>query len=253
MVYVDLVMGLNFAVDILLILGANSLSGYPPEYKRAALAAAVGGVYGGVCLLPGFTFLGSSLWRLVFLGLMAVVAFGWDRSAVRRGVLFVLLSMALGGIAVGLNRDGVVALIAGAAGLCLLCAVGFPRGVEGAVYRRVELEHRGRRRVLVALHDTGNQLRDPVTGRPVLVVGADAARDLMGLSREQLASPMDTMLHISGLRLIPYRAVGQPAGMLLAVKMDSVRMDGKQWDGLVAFAPQNLGNNGYEALAGGAV
>ena len=250
---VDLVMGLNFAVDLLLLLGANSLSGHPPDYKRAVLAAALGGIYGGVCLLPGFTFLGNSIWRLVFLGLMAVIAFGWDQSAFRRGALFVVLSMALGGIALGLHQEGFVSLIAAASGLSLLCLIGFPRGAGGEIYRKVELEHRGRRRILVALHDTGNQLRDPVTGRPVLVVGPDVARELMELSPGQLASPMETMLSVSGLRLIPYQAVGQSAGMLLAVRMDEVRMDGKKWDGIVAFAPEKFGNNGYEALAGGVI
>ena len=133
MVYVDLVMGLNFLVDLLLLMGANSLSGHSTEYKRTVLAAAVGGVYGGICLLPGFAFLGGSMWRLVFLGLMALIAFGWNRSAVRRGVLFILLTMALGGIALGLNRNGTPSLIAAGAGLSLLCLVGFPRKSTGAV------------------------------------------------------------------------------------------------------------------------
>ena len=251
MVYVDLVMVLNFLVDFLLILGANSLSGFPPGYGRAVLAAAVGGIYGGVCLLPGFSFLGNSFWRLVFLGVMAVAAFGFDRSALRRGVLFAVLSMALGGIALGLNQKGTAALIAAAAALSLLCAVGFRTNAPGRKYGRVELRLGNRKRAVTALHDTGNTLRDPVSGAPVLVVGADVAWDLLGLTPAQLATPIETMLQVPGLRLVPYRSVGQPGGMLLAVKMDEVRLDGKKWDCIVAFAPQNLGNDGYEALAGG--
>lgn len=253
MIYVDIVMVLNFAVDFLLILGANSLSGYPPGYRRAAFAAALGGVYGGICLLPGFSFLGGSLWRTVFLVLMALIAFGWDRSALRRGVMFILLSMALGGIAIGLNRKGVASLIAAAAGLCLLCAVGFRGRAFGKVYRKVELVVGDRSRTLMALHDTGNMLRDPVTGLPVLVVGAEVAWELLKLTPNQLATPIETVQKVPGLRLIPYRAVGQPGGMLLAKKPELVRIDGKQWDGIVAFAPQSIGKDGYEALAGGTV
>ena len=251
MVYVDLVMGLNFAVDLLLLLGANSLAGYHPEYKKTVIAATLGGIYGGVCLMPGFSFLGSSLWRLIFLGLMAMISYGIDRSALRRGILFVLLSMALGGIALGFQRNGVVSLIGAAAGVSMMCWIGFPRKSVGATYRKIELEYAGKRRALVALLDTGNQLTDPVTGRQVLVVGADVAGDLLGLTKEQLSSPLETILHCSGLRLIPYHGVGQPGGFLLARKMDAVRMDGKLWDGMVAFAPQNLGDRNYEALAGG--
>lgn len=253
MVYLDLVMGLNFLVDFLLLLGANALSGYPASPGRAALAALVGGLYGGVCLLPGFSFLGSTLWRLVVLAVMAAIAFGLSRSALRRGVLFVLLSMALGGIALGLGNGGAGSLAAAAAGVAALCAVGF-RGRAGTQnYVRVELEWDGKKRTLTALQDTGNTLRDPVTGQNVLVAGADVAWELLGLTEGQLRDPVASMVTagIPGLRLIPYRAVGQSAGMLLAVKMDRVRVDGKEQGGIVAFAPQRMGNEGFEALAGG--
>lgn len=253
MVYIDVVMILNFLVDFLLMLSANSLSGFPPGYSRVVLAAAVGGIYGGVCLLPGFGFLGSFFWRLVFLVIMAMLAFGFDRSAIRRGMLFVLLSMALGGIVVGLNSSGAVTLVAAAGALSLLCVVGFRGNLGGKKYSTVELKCDGRQRVLTALQDTGNVLRDPVTGVPVLVVGSDLAWELMGLTVGQLATPIETVLQVPGLRLIPYRSVGQPGGMLLAMKMDCVRIDGKKWDGLVAFAPQKLGHDGFEALAGGTV
>lgn len=251
MVYLDLVMLLNFLVDLLLLIGTNCLSGYPVMRWRCTAAAALGGVYGGVCLVPGFVFLGDTLWRLVFLGLMAVIAFGWNRSALRRGMLFVFLSMALGGIALGLGNGGAWSLIGAAACVALMCGIGF-RGKAGAQrFATVELVLGGKRRRLIALHDTGNTLKDPVTGRQVLVVGEEVAQELLGLTPQQLREPIQTVAQMPGLRLIPYRAVGQPVGMLLAVKPDEVRMDGNKRDVIVAFAPQKLGFDGYEALAGG--
>ena len=47
--YVDLVVLLNFLVDLLLILGTNRLAGYPPGLKRAVPAALLGGAYAGGC------------------------------------------------------------------------------------------------------------------------------------------------------------------------------------------------------------
>ena len=87
-VYLDLVMLLNFLVDFLLLLGTNKLSGFPPDPMRAAVGGVIGAVYSGVCLLPSFRFLSSLLWRTVFLGLMAAVAFGWNRSAIKRAGVF---------------------------------------------------------------------------------------------------------------------------------------------------------------------
>lgn len=60
-VYLDGVMGLNFLVDWLLLLGVNRMSGFPPGVGRTAAAAAMGGGYAGMCMVPGFAFLGSAL------------------------------------------------------------------------------------------------------------------------------------------------------------------------------------------------
>jgi stage II sporulation protein GA (sporulation sigma-E factor processing peptidase) len=184
---------------------------------------------------------------------MSVLAFGWNSGTLRRSVLFVLLSMALGGIALGMGNGGFLGLIASCAAVCLLCIVGF-RGRAGEKrFVSVQLTHKGNCRQLVALLDTGNTLKDPITGQPVLVAGADVAAELLGFTREDLAEPLRTMESrcVKGLRLIPYRAVGQPSGMLLATRLDDVRIEGKEACKLVAFAPQILGTGEYQALAGG--
>lgn len=249
--YLDLLILLNFAVDFLLLLGTNRLAGFPPGWGRAALAAGLGGLYGGACMLPGFRFLGGIFWRLISLALISVIAFGFQKSAVRRGVLFALLSMALGGVALGLGGGGFWALIASAGFLCILCAVGF-QGKAGAVaYVPVELRYGGKHLRLTALRDTGNTLRDPVTGQRVLVVDAEAARQLTGLTRQQLAKPVESIGSLPGLRLIPYRAVGSQSGMLLALRIPEVKIGSWKGSSLVAFAPEDIGRE-YQALTGGA-
>ena len=252
-VYLDLVVLLNFLVDGLLLMGANRLTGHPPGWKRAALAAALGGVYAGVCMLPECRFLGNLLWRLVCLGGMSVIAFGCNPSALRRGMVFLLLSMALGGIALGLDQGSFGNLVLAAAGVALLCAVGIRAPVGSRQFQSVELCWKGQRMRLTALVDTGNSLRDPITGSAVLVVGADVASKL-GISREILDDPVTAMGtgKVPGARLIPYRAVGKPGGMLLCMRFDEVRLGGRAVSPMVAFAPEQIGRVGeYQALAGG--
>lgn len=255
-VYLDVVVLLNFLVDFLLLLGTNRLSGFPPGPGRAALAAGVGGVYAGICLLPGFAFLGNILWRLVSLGLMGLLAFGWHRSAIRRTVIFVFLSMALGGIALGLGRGGFLALVASAAALSVLCAIGFRGKAGGIALVPVELHYGAKCLRLMALRDTGNTLRDPITGQQVLVTGAEVAAELTGLTGDQLRHPVETLAAgtLPGLRLVPYRAVGQAGGMLLAMRLPEVKIGSWQGAAIVAFAPEGLSREGtYQALTGGAV
>ncbi len=253
-IYADIVAFLNFLVDYLLLLGTNRLCGYPPCWARAAMAAAVGGLYAGVCLLPGFHFLGQVHWRLICLFIMGYLAFGLSVSAFRRVLVFFLLSMALGGIAVGLGVGGNVSLLTAAGALTILCFFGFRDNLGSKTYIPVELTYNNRRICLTALQDTGNTLLDPVTGRSVLVISSDAAQKLIGLTPAQLSNPVETvsLAVLPGLRLIPFQSIGQPGGLLLAMHLKEVKIGKWKGSSLVAFAPELISREGaYQALTGG--
>lgn len=254
-IYLDLVVILNFVVDFLLLLGTNRLSGFPAAARRAAAAAALGALYSGVCMLPRLRFLGGLVWRTVSLAGMAVIAFGWGKSAWKRSGVFVILSMALGGVAVSVGKGNFLSLVLAAVGVWLLCRVAFGGQVGGREYVPVELTHGGKTVSIIALRDSGNTLRDPVTGEPVLVISGDVAQRLTGLTQSQLRSPMDTLMRrpVPGLRLIPYRSVGQSGSMLLAMRFEKVKIGSKEQSAIVAFAPDGLGRQMYQALTGGVI
>ena len=252
-VYVDGLMGLNFLVDFLLLLGTNRMTGYPADLRRLAAAAALGAVYAGACLLPGFRFLGSVLWRTVSLGLMGCLAFGCGQSALRRCGVFALLTLALGGFALSLGRADPGALLLSALVLWGLCRFSVTAPPGSRVYLPLKICHGDQTLNLLALRDTGNSLRDPVTGEQVLVICAGAARQLTGLTEEQLRDPLGTLAAapIPGLRLIPYRTVGQ-GGMMLAMAFSETTLEGKRGRRIVAFSPEDFGRKeGYQALTGG--
>lgn len=254
-VYLDLVMGLNFVVDFLLLLGTNRLSGFSPGWCRSTLAALLGGIYAGACMLPSFRFLGNGLWRMVSLCLMGTVAFGMNRGAVKRTGVFLLLAMAMGGVATGMGRNDFGILVVSAVVVWLLCRLGFGNRIGGREYVPITIQSGDVSVSLTALKDTGNTLRDPITGEQVLVIGPEYAGKLLGLTEKQLSSPMETMLSgaVPGLRLIPYRAVGQPGSMLVA-KRFAVIIGNQRRNALVAFAPEQIGKGEvYQALTGGAV
>ena len=255
-IYLDLVIILSFLVELCLVLGTNRIAGCSLGLKRAALASLVGTAFSVGSLLPGFQFLGNVLWHIVSLVLMSVIAFGWHWDALRRGAVFVFLEMALGGITRGLMNGGFWAMALGAVAIYLLCVVGFQGKPGQQHYVPVQIIHRGKTISLMALVDTGNTLRDPVSGDSVLIVDADVAWRLLSLDTQQLMHPIETISNCAyrGLRLIPYQSVGQPSGMLLGLRVEQLWIDGKRTDMIVAFAPQNIGlGKPYQALAGGRV
>ena len=255
-VYVDGVMVINFLVDLLLLLGTNRLCGYPSDKKRLVAAAALGALYSGVCLLGAFRFLGNTLWRLVVLALMGSIAFGWGRDTLHRCGVLVILSLALGGLALCIGRSDLGTLALAGAGLWCLCRAAFDHPPGSREYVSLQITHGEKQIKLLALRDTGNTLRDPITGQPALVLSAGAACRLTGLTAEQLRHPLETIAsaQMPGLRLLPYHTVGQGSGMMLAMAFEDVMVDGRRGRSLVAFAPENFGREGqYQALTGGIV
>lgn len=253
-VYVDGVMLVNFVVDFLLLLGTDRLAGYHSGTKRLLAAAAVGSVYSGACLLRSFRFLSNILWRIVVLLAMGSLAFGWSRSALRRCGLFTLLSLALGGLAMCFGRMDFQVLTMAGLGLWGLCRMVFEEYPGSREYVPLVIQYGERKMKLVALRDTGNTLRDPITGRQALILSAGAASRLTGLTASQIRDPFSTVAEqpVPGLRLLPYRTVGQGSRMMLAMVFEDVQIDGKKQKTLVAFAPENFGTEGaYQALTGG--
>ncbi len=252
--YLGLVMLLNFIVDLLLLMGTNRIAGCSQVWGRQIIAAGVGAIYSGACLLPGFSFLGNFYWRIIFLVLMGLVSFGFYLSALRKSILFVVLSFALGGFAQGLEQRGFMGIVCSAAFLCFLCFLGFGWQFQGPGFVPVELFYKDNKMSLLAMQDTGNTLRDPVTGQRVMVASAEVGMQLLGLTREQLAMPVETVASgvIPGLRLLPFRTVGQESGLLLTAKLDKVVIGKQEGAPLVAFSPERLDREGmYQALTGG--
>ena len=254
--YVVLVCALTFFVDLLLILETNRLSGHPPGRMRAMLAALVSGVYAAGCLEPSFAFLANGLWRIVTLGVVVWVAFGLGRSGVRQGMIWLLLKFALHGAATAFGSGSVSSVVLTACAIGGLYVWGFVGNGVNRELIPVELNYLDRRWKLTALRDTGNTLRDPITGERVLVAGADMGLKLLGLTAGQLASPAETLAAglAPGMRLIPYRTIGQSGAMMLAMRLSDVKVGSWQGSALVAFAPECFGKSGaYQMLVGGAM
>lgn len=252
----NMIMLLNFIVELLLLLGADCLCGGRGTLWRVVLGALLSAVHAGACLLPGFRFLGNLLWRLVGLAVMAMIAYGINKGGLQRGLVHLGLSLTWGMLAALLGKGNGLSAVLCAAMLIFLCVGAIRRRATQEQYATVSIFHGTSSITLTALVDTGNTLTDPVSGRPVLVADAMAAGQLLGLSRQQLDRPVETMVAsgISGLRLIPYSAVGNPSGLLLGIKVDRLEINGRESDCLVAFAPQRIGQGkNFRALAGGMV
>ena len=122
----------------------------------------------------------------------------------------------------------------------------------------VTVSLQGRRQRLRALHDTGNTLRDPVSGQPVLVLEQDALRELWPPEAARIVEmrlpPEEKMARLHRRwSLLPFCAVGTEAGLLLAVRSDYVKVGSITYPRiLLALTPGAVSDGGgYQALWGG--
>ena len=245
--YGGLVFGLAWIVDFLLLRGAAGENCGKISRVRCAVGAAMGGAYGLIALH------GCRGWLLPVLLMMGLTAYGlrnypcWGK--------FLFLWLVVHAMAAGVRDMDGWFLVLAAALLCLLALLRTDGGAgQGLV--PITICYGGKVAQLQALRDNGNLLTDPVTGESVLIVSPWVGWKLLGLTAGQLLHPVETMesVKMTGLRLIPYSAVGQSGGLLLAMRFDDVIWDGQRRPQIVAFSPNPIGDGKrFEALAGGTI
>lgn len=281
-VYIDTLFLLNSLVNYLLLLASARLAGEVIHRLRLLLGAIFGGLYAVCVCLPPFTFLLHPLVKLGVAIIMIVISFGGANRLLRVTLLFFGVTAAFGGgiFAIQLLGQQGNSLFQGIyytamdVRLILLSAAGC-YGVITLIFQRigthtvshgelvpVVLTLADRQVTLMALIDTGNTLTDPVSGRPVMVVHGDKLRPLFlpeqFPSLHHLKNPTHAMEHLAqgahGLhyRLLSYRAVGVEGGMLLAIRLDKVVVNGEDCGKLlVALSPNAVSDGGgYSALIG---
>lgn len=129
---------------------------------------------------------------------------------------------------------------------------------------KVQVAIDGKAKDFTALYDTGNTLRNPVDGRPVLVMEQAALLELLPKTEADILkeknAPETAMarLYSAGSRLrftlLPYRSVGMETGLLLAVRSDYIALSRRRIPRtLIALSQGPVSDGGgYCALWGGA-
>ena len=278
-VYADLYFFVNASMDLLCLNLTAAILHRKPRRLRLLLAAALGGGFSLAVLLLGVGgFSGVALDLLAALGICAV-AFAGRRERPRAFfgsvAAFFLISLLLGGIMTalfwGLNRlhlplgalsedhisvwlFAALALVSGLLTRHGGRFLGLSRRVRTATVEAVVF---GRTIRLRAMLDTGNLLRDPTSGRAVILCDADRIRPLLPA---QLFLPQGDPARLRWesdfavarrLRLIP-SSTATGSSLLTAVVPDSLTLtdrDGSRpCDYLLAPVPLGDRAAGFDAL-----
>lgn len=237
-VYVDVLFLVNLVMDYVLLWAVCAVMGLPRKKMRLGLAAALGA--GWVCVIAIFSLPPTLEGVLTWLGISSLMV--WIACRPRKfsdllnrlSVLYLVAFLAGGGLniiyfhtSVGVYLKQVILGIrkADSSGMgVILGGIAMTLAVTKILNTMEKQKKRrknrytaelyfGERRVLVdGFIDTGNRLKEPITGKIVHILQEDVAASLM--SGED--KPMSF--------LVPYRAVGTESGLLTAIRIDRMEL-----------------------------
>lgn len=278
-VYADLYFLVNFSMDLLCLQITAALLHRRTARWRALVAAALGGIYAVLSLLLSLSGFVGFLSDALVGALLTLLCFKNRRTTLSRALVcipvFLFVSMAIGGIMTALysllNRFNLpfdalsgddlsvwsFALLSAIAGVATVRGgrlMGFSKKTRSVT---VEATLFGKPVTLRALVDSGNLLRDPVSGKSVIVADLDRLaphlpRELVRACRS--GSPTDVLSaykYARRVRPIP-TATAAGSALLLAIVPDSLTiLDGTHShtaDYLIAPAPLDSSAAGFDAV-----
>ena len=104
-----------------------------------------------------------------------------------------------------------------------------------------EVEIDGKRFLLKAMIDTGNYLKEPVSGKPVALIAKGAAKKLGDFGSPGSPKSPENTKSRERYRLIPFHSVGNRNGMLEGIRTDCIYFRGNQIkNAVIAFYDGNF-------------
>lgn len=270
----DVLFAINLLIDGALLLTTAWVRGIRPRPLRIVAAALIGASYVVMMFVPALSFLYTLAVKFLLSIIMLLTAFGFVslQRMLRNVAAFYGVNFAAAGGVLGISyliqstgnvwsgiwfsRTGGVGFELGmgiaAVLVSILLSLWLYRMVGNARKRQSQLQAQlakvvvvfdGKSKGCMGLVDTGNQLCDPLTRTPVMVMEARLWLDELPKSWHAAieASQADRIVAGIGvetcglqerLRLIPYRGVNRGTQFMLAIKPDKVHieMDGTNYE-----------------------
>lgn len=125
-----------------------------------------------------------------------------------------------------------IAILGGIIG-CVIIIIAF-KIIKGKMtsknmYCKIEVEINSKKAESIAMIDTGNLLKEPISGRPVIIIENEILENMLPdkilmNTKKIIEGNMEEIPieYISKLRVIPFTSLGMPNGMLLGIKADKI-------------------------------
>ncbi len=241
-IYIDLLFLINFSMDYLCLYVCAKVLHKKQKLLRMIIAAAVGGIYSVISVFLIFSAPVNLISDALFCLVISAIAFAEKgrriSSTLICGFLFVGISMMTGGAMTAifnlLNRldlpldtidgDGIstflFAIIAAIAGIISLRSGELISHRSSVKECELTVTLAGRSVTVKALSDSGNLVRDPLSGKSIVLIDRNTLAGITDISvfDNFLLGEMPSQgIHIRGMRIIPINTASGRSSLCAAI------------------------------------
>ena len=258
-VYIEYLLLENMIINFIILYVTGILTRTKTSRVRLFISSLLGSLYLFYLFFPNTEFMGKFIIKFSISILMIVVAFNPEKFNLflKQISVFYFISFIFAGTTIGLyyilNSNIVLSNISFHTSKELIRFLIIGIGLSTILIRYIFKYHRvkmnkenfltrvtinlnNRRVNLVALIDTGNSLKEPITQKPVIIAEYKAVepilpdklkklyRDNKEFDLNAIGKIMEEIGNEIKLRLIPYKSIGNENGILIGFKPDSVNV-----------------------------
>ncbi len=272
-------MVINFSMDFLSLYITAKIMHIKLQSKKITLAAITGALYSLFILTTNPNSFLSSLLSISFSFLMCYIAYGKFKLSryIKNTVVFFIVNFALGGGITAIcnllnmwknNRNlwinGTFDVLYGDIPFGLLVVLAALCGgislISGKIIKKqksiktapLEITMQKITLSLTGLVDSGNLLKEPISGKPVIITGYETIRsliptELLSVFKTKDLSAIQHNTSSAKIRLIPTHTV-EKEGLIFALLPEKITVNGDPVDAYVAVDTSTNNYGGYQAI-----
>lgn len=258
-VYIDILFFVNLMINTIILMASAVILRIKYSCARVFAGAAVGALYACVIFFPKIHIIYTFAARASAAALICFIAFAPKgvRQCVKQTVVFYITTAVFGVISLallyftdigirlgGVISNGVFYFNIPITYLVLSCAVAYA-SISAAdkffrkralrSYTDITVFMGGKSVELKALVDTGNMLRDPLSGKTVMIAEAKVMAPLFEFDIGALSDGEGEYMSLPpGFRLIPFSSIGKSSGILVAFVPEKIIINNSERTNIIA-------------------
>lgn len=288
-IYIDVVLFENMIMNYIIILATGIIMKQKIRHFKIIVGSLIGAIYSILTYVFPLEIYSNFFFKIILSIIIVYVSFNPQnvKKMWKELLIFYLTSFAFGGAAFALiyiikpqdilMKNGLflglyplkTVLLAGAVGFIIVISsfkIVKAKISKKDVYKDVKIVIDGKELIVKTMIDTGNMLKDPITGSPVIILEHTLLYDflpkeLLNNIENILAGKLDNIPkevrdnYMTKLKFIPFSSLGKQNGMLIGIKPSYVEIlqeDEKKYENMViGIYNKSLTKTGeYRALMG---